>query len=194
MDNNQPQNATQPADQPTPVTSTPVPSTDPEQDPGKGLAIAGIVLAFLFPLLGLVLSIIAHAKTKKAGLKTTLSTIGIVLSAVFMVLSTIFVIVIFLIAASGVQMAARDQQAQTDIDSLRQSIESYYETNGYYPNSLGNLDNADQDALTPPNGDYVYSYVPFPLGCNDTCSGYTLSVGLSNGEIYSADSSALLTN
>lgn len=64
-------------------------------DPGQTLGILSLVFAFLFPLVGLVLGIIGHSKSKKAGYKNGLSVAGIVLSIVFMVLTILFFILVF---------------------------------------------------------------------------------------------------
>lgn len=71
--------------------SAPVPTTSYPSDsyPGKGLGIAGFVTAFVFPILGLILSIIAFVQSKKAGLKNGLALAGIIIGAVF----TLFAII-----------------------------------------------------------------------------------------------------
>jgi hypothetical protein len=48
----------------------------PETVPGKGLAIAGLILAFVAPIVGLILSLVAKSKLKKAGAPTGLATAG----------------------------------------------------------------------------------------------------------------------
>ncbi len=64
-------------------------------DPGKTLGIVGFVLAFVFALAGLIVSIIARSKSVKAGYKNGLATAGIWLSAIFLafnIFSIIFLI------------------------------------------------------------------------------------------------------
>ncbi|MFP7761912.1 DUF4190 domain-containing protein [Marisediminicola sp. LYQ134] len=60
------------------------------EDPGKTLGIVGLVLAFVFTLAGLIVSIIAARKSKAAGFKNTPAKVGIILSIVFLVLGVIF--------------------------------------------------------------------------------------------------------
>lgn len=54
--------------------------------PGRGLGIAGLVLAFLIPPLGLILSIVAKVQSRKAGVKNGIATAGIIVSIVVIVL------------------------------------------------------------------------------------------------------------
>lgn len=54
--------------------------------PGKGLGIAGLILAFLAPPLGLLLSIIAKVQSSKAGFKNGPAKAGIILGIIFIVL------------------------------------------------------------------------------------------------------------
>ena len=69
---------------------TPAPAPD-----GKTLGIGGLVLAFLLPLAGLIVSIIASGQSKKAGVPNGPAKAGIILSIVFLVLGVIFAIVYF---------------------------------------------------------------------------------------------------
>lgn len=52
-------------------------------DPGKGLGIAALVLAFFIQLVGLILGIVALSKSKKAGFKNAPAVWGIILSIDF---------------------------------------------------------------------------------------------------------------
>ena len=74
-------------------TSAPAPvqTTSPDTYPGKGLGIAGLILAILIPLVGLILSIIAKSQSKKAGYKNGPATAGIWISIVLMVLGAIVI-------------------------------------------------------------------------------------------------------
>ena len=65
-----------------PAAAAPV--SAPVSPPGKTLGIVGLVFAFLLPLLGLILSIVAKAQSRGVGVKNTPSTVGIVLSIVIM--------------------------------------------------------------------------------------------------------------
>lgn len=110
----------QPPVQPTPNYQAPAapgtPPTNPAgEDPGKTLAIVGIVLAFFFSIAGLVVSIIAKSKSKAAGFNNTLATVGIILNAAFMVLGILFAIfwfVVILSAAGEVSKTVSDQVAK----------------------------------------------------------------------------------
>ncbi|MBE1874749.1 DUF4190 domain-containing protein [Myceligenerans pegani] len=63
------------------------------EDPGKTLGIVGLVLAFVFSLAGLIVSIIARNKSKEAGFDNGFAKWGIILSIVFMVVGIIFGII-----------------------------------------------------------------------------------------------------
>ncbi len=54
-----------------------------------GIVIAGLICAFLCPLIGLILSIIGRSKAKEAGAGEGLATAGIIISIVIMVLGLI---------------------------------------------------------------------------------------------------------
>ncbi|GAA3745953.1 hypothetical protein GCM10022239_21920 [Leifsonia bigeumensis] len=55
-------------------------------NPGRGLGIAGLVLAFLIPPLGLILSIVAKVRSSRAGIRNGVATAGIVVSIVVVIL------------------------------------------------------------------------------------------------------------
>ncbi|WP_425955461.1 DUF4190 domain-containing protein [Xylanimonas sp. McL0601] len=60
--------------------------TPPVTDPGKTLGIVGFVFAFLIPLVGIICSLIARSRSKKAGFKNTLATAGIWVSVAIIIL------------------------------------------------------------------------------------------------------------
>lgn len=66
---------------PAPVSEAPKPT----EDPGKNLAIIGLVLAFIFALVGLILCIVARNKSQSAGFTNTIATVGIVVAVVNMI-------------------------------------------------------------------------------------------------------------
>ena len=67
-------------------TPAPVPAAAaPAAVPGKTLGIVGLIFAFVMPLLGLILSIVAKVQSRGAGAKNTPATVGIVLSIIIMV-------------------------------------------------------------------------------------------------------------
>jgi preprotein translocase subunit SecG len=75
--------------------TTPAPAPAPGPAPvsdGKTLGIVGLVLAFVFSLAGLIVSIIASNQSKAAGVPNTPAKVGIILSIIFLVLTVIGVI------------------------------------------------------------------------------------------------------
>ena len=94
-------------------------------------------MAFLLPLIGFILSIIALTQVKKNHQKGQgLAIAGIIIS----VLIGVGVILIALVATTftGVQAKARDTERQTDIKILHTQVEGYYAKNAIYP-TLENL-------------------------------------------------------
>jgi hypothetical protein len=69
--------------------------------PGKTLGIVGLILAFVAPLVGLIVSAVASSQSKKAGVKNSLASIGIIVGVVFTVLGFIVAIVSIIASASG---------------------------------------------------------------------------------------------
>lgn len=84
------------------MTDAPVtPAAAPATYPGKTLGIVGLVLAFLFALLGLILSIVAFNQSKAAGYKNTPAKVGIILSIIFLVLGIVLAIAIPALTAAA---------------------------------------------------------------------------------------------
>jgi hypothetical protein len=81
--------------------TTPAPAPAPASD-GKTLGIVGLVLAFLAPLIGLIVSIIARNQSKAAGVENTPAKVGLILSIVFLVLYVILLIIYFAVIAAAV--------------------------------------------------------------------------------------------
>lgn len=153
------------------------------EDPGHAMSIVSIVLPFLgLSLIGLILSIVAHSKSKKAGFKNTLAIIGIILNAIFLVLGTIWLIIVIFVASSGLTNATNDTEAMKDINNQYAQLESFYFTNKYYPASLSEVASINQDMLSAPEG-YKYVYTPSPDDCT-RCSDYSLETQLSDGTSY----------
>ena len=74
-------------------TPAPTPAAGPAPvSDGKTLGIVGLVLAFVFSLAGLIVSIIANNQSKAAGVQNTPAKVGIVLSIIFLVLGVIAII------------------------------------------------------------------------------------------------------
>lgn len=85
---------TTPAPAPTPAP-VPAPTSD-----GKTLGIVGLVLAFVFALAGLIVSIIARSQSKKAGVPNTPATVGLVLSIIFLIGQIVTIILLTTVFAS----------------------------------------------------------------------------------------------
>lgn len=174
-----PQMPTPPQPAPTQTTATPPQA----QDPGHTMGVVGLVLAFVgMQFIGLIVSIIARSKSKKAGFKNTLATIGIVINAIFLVLGILWLILIVFVTSSGLNNATKDTEATTDINNQHAQLESFYYTNKYYPASMNEVTAINQDTITAPEG-YTYTYTPSPDGCTQ-CSDYTLETKLSDGTYY----------
>ena len=76
--------------------TTPAPAPAPGPAPvadGKTLGIVGLVLAFVFPLAGIIVSVIAKNQSKAAGVENTPAKIGLILSIIFLILGIIIGIV-----------------------------------------------------------------------------------------------------
>jgi hypothetical protein len=80
----------------------------PAPVPGKTLGIVGLIVAFFFPLVGLILSIVARSQSKRVGVPNTPATAGIVVGIVFIV-----VYIIATIALVGLFAAACTSGAAT---------------------------------------------------------------------------------
>lgn len=77
----------------------PVPAPAPASD-GKTLGVVGLILAFLVPLVGLILSIIARGQSKRAGVPNGPAKAGIIVSIILMVLYVVGAIIIGVLGAS----------------------------------------------------------------------------------------------
>ncbi len=77
---------------PAPV---PAPAAAPMSD-GKTLGIVGLILAFVFSLAGLIVSIIARGQSKRAGVSNGPATAGIVISIIGLVITAIWIVVAIL--------------------------------------------------------------------------------------------------
>lgn len=129
-----------PAPAPAPQSIPPV-QYQPASQPGKALAIAGIVLAF-FPLqlIGLILSIIAKKKALKPSSANTMATIGIILNLVFgLLITAFFVLSIVLVAMAGVQAKAKDAEAKASAQSVVTLVTDYTNAQHALPTSSSEL-------------------------------------------------------
>lgn len=83
--------------------TTPAPAPAPGPAPvadGKTLGIVGLVLAFLIPIAGLIVSIIARNQSKAVGVENTPAKVGLILSIIFLVLGVIITIVYAVVLGS----------------------------------------------------------------------------------------------
>jgi hypothetical protein len=76
------------------------------ENPGKTLGIVGLVLAFVANIVGLIVSIIALNKSKKAGYKNGLALAGIIVASVSIVITIIVIIAIVSLGAVGLNAIA----------------------------------------------------------------------------------------
>jgi hypothetical protein len=173
------------------------------------LAIIGLILAFIVPLLGLILSIVGLSQINKHHQEGKgLAIAGIVISSILTVLSGFIFMALVLASFSGVQNKARDTERTTDIKAIHSQVEAYYSEKGYYPTlanlndpawRAGNLVGLDQEALVDPKRSgmissspaaSVYSYEARPNGCNNQsikCTKYVLTATLEDGTIYTKE-------
>lgn len=70
------------------------PQGAPASAPGKGLGIAGLILAIFLPLIGLILSIVAKVQSNKAGVKNGPATAGIIIGAILTILGIVIAIIV----------------------------------------------------------------------------------------------------
>jgi len=69
-------------------------------DPGYGLGIAALILAFYVSPVGLILGIVGLVKSKKAGFKNGFALAGIIIGALSMAVTTIIIVSIVTPAVS----------------------------------------------------------------------------------------------
>lgn len=79
--------------------ATPTPGAAVAGDPGRTLSIVGLILAFVIPLVGLILSIVAMNQSKRAGYRNALARWGIIVAIIVMVLSLIIGIIVSIAGA-----------------------------------------------------------------------------------------------
>ena len=83
------------------TTPAPAPAA-PAVVPGKTLGIVGLILAFVAPLIGVIVSAIANSQSKAAGVTNTPAKAGIIIGIILTLLYLFLIIGLPLIlAASG---------------------------------------------------------------------------------------------
>lgn len=74
--------------------------------PGRTLSIVGLILAFILPLVGMILSLVARSKLKKAGAPTGLATAGFWVGLILTIVEIIGFIVIVMLFSSLFSMCS----------------------------------------------------------------------------------------
>lgn len=90
----------------TDATPAPVPAPAPATYPGKTLGIVGLIVAFFFSVIGIILSAVALSQSKAAGYKNTPAKVGLILGIVFLVLTIIGYIAIGALTAAACSSGA----------------------------------------------------------------------------------------
>lgn len=95
--------------------------------PGKGLSIAAIILAFLMPLIGLILGIVAMVQSKKIGQKNGLALAAVIISVVLLIVGIISLIVFIsgMAALGGTAMEAAEacMNGATSVEVMGQTVD-----------------------------------------------------------------------
>ena len=120
-----------------------------QQEAGNAIAVVGFVLAFLFPLAGLICSIIGLSKSKKLGGKNRgLAIAGVIISTLIMVIEFIAILIfivggVIFIGAPALQKNVRDTERRNDTSAIRSGIETYAaNNNGQIPSNATELESA----------------------------------------------------
>ena len=139
--------STMPLQQPPINQGAPVQMQQQPVDPGKGLGIASVVFAFIIPIAGLILSIVARNKSKKAGHSNGLASVGLVISIITTIISTLALAAIIFVAQTTLQQRIQDNAKKAaqkqDESSLIQTDDTKDaktdKTEGNELNSLGTV-------------------------------------------------------
>jgi Type II secretory pathway, pseudopilin PulG len=118
----------------------------------------------------------------------------------FTVIELVFIVVVFGIATiafffqkDSVDAGGRDEQRKISINAIYYNLENYYESNGYYPETIDeeNLTAMDPQLLTDPTGfnigdpDGLCDFRYEPVNCeNEKCRSYTLRSELEREDDY----------
>jgi hypothetical protein len=94
-----------PAYNAAPAPAAPVYNAAPAAVPGKTLGIVGLILAFILPLIGLILSIVAFVQSRKAGAGNVPAIVGMVIGALATIGWVMFIITIVSVASAGLDVA-----------------------------------------------------------------------------------------
>lgn len=91
----------------------------PASVPGKTLGIVGLILAFLAPLIGLILSIVAKVQSRKAGVPNGIATAGMIVGAILTAIGIIVTIIAIAGAVALVGQCADLGPGVHDVDGVR---------------------------------------------------------------------------
>lgn len=191
---------------PQPIPGQPAP-TQVTPATTNGTAIAGLILAFFLPLIGLILSIVGLSQIKKRNQKGHgIAVAGIVISSIGCLFWVFVVPALVVTTFTGVQVKARNTERQTDIKAIHGQIEAYYAEHGSYPSYAQlkdsswvsqNMPKLDQEALKDPKSTdnsisttpsaSKYAYAVQPDNCDNVktpCSTYTLTATYEGGGTF----------
>lgn len=117
------QNVAEPVQPVNPSYSQPAQGAyaQPQVDPGKKLAIIGLILAFIVPIVGLILSIISRSKSKKAGFSGSMAIAGFFISVVTTIFSLIIGLSLVFAAYGAIQERAAESQNRSTSPSSYQT-------------------------------------------------------------------------
>lgn len=119
-------------------------NTAPSSNGENNIAIAGFILSFIIPIIGLILSIIGLKKSKETNNDRGLSIAGIVISTIFTIIS---IIVIFLIFSSAMSVTktmtnAKDKIFQNTANEVEDWFTKQYELATLGSDMVGTPDTA----------------------------------------------------
>jgi len=121
----------------------------PQTYPGKGIGIAGFVLAFTgTQLIGLILSIIGYKKAKAAGIKHTLAFAGIIINSIILGLAILIIpllVATTITSYNAITLRANTSSAQAGAASVQKYAELYNATNDAYPTTIQEVSNASAE-------------------------------------------------
>jgi heme/copper-type cytochrome/quinol oxidase subunit 2 len=90
------------------VPPTPDQQQPPREDPGNITAIVGLIVGFVFfPLIGLIVCIVANNQSKQAGFKNTVAVVGMWIHGVLTALMVLAFILLIVLLALSSSTAAR---------------------------------------------------------------------------------------
>lgn len=139
------------------------------------LGIVSIVFAFTgLQLIGLVVGVVGERNAKREGRPYNLSRIGWIINLVIVVIAIVSIsIFVALIPYHHKQVA--DAGKRADLNYFKAHLETFYNQNGYYPNSIDQFTVSTID--TTASDGTPYQYTVRPNGCQK-CTSYTLSAKL----------------